>query len=470
MENNEKKFELIFFEKVVANLGLLGDFNVMSSTFLHQTGHAEISRDLFVKTLQIMQERHPFFRASLVKDHDQAAAGKMYFILEETSEAVRKIQAEWLDLTGEQPPPSRSRLLQECAKFNAKRFDSNAGNLLWRGQLIKYGETGEYIVNIVLFIAITDGFNSIQLAIEIVNILNALATGQVCAEMRVKLDACESLYYYCKKSQLIDEKKEKLIAALDKPMRRQTFAAEFRCAHETGFKLDFFKLSKDVTRRVIARAKENNTRLTAYFYTALFYALKKVYAENELDFPTQLIFQFPASLRIRYKPNLDFAHCRMHISGNWFLMEAAMFEADYENFWQNCQLVDEEVREATSVDKGALFASTHSFEALNEFNAAFENRSDDENIPQAFTSDLSLSNLGAFVDAKASLFPGPFEINELYCSDSLASDMSPAIVAHILYWRGEMMMQFGANKSLFASRYLDRLIELYKVTIEDTLK
>lgn len=467
---NQGKYELIGFEKMMANLCLQGNFNVMATCFVESDSlKSPITDELFERMLAFMAKRHPFMRASLVNKKQE---NKMFLSLMDEQEALKKIKYERVQCGAE---CLRDKLIEQSAKFIVDLFHANEDSLLWRAQLIAYNNDPtrlQYVVNLVLFIAITDGLNSTTLAIEMVNILNALLTGQECKEMTQTLEPTENLYVYCEKTNLYQADFKHNIEKYNSTLEEKLRLPESFRTSEAGFKLDLFKLDKNVTRDLIDACKANNVRLTAYFYTALYYALNQLYTENEQKMPVELVFNFPASLRVRYRPELAFEHCRMHITGNSFQTDADSF-GKFVDFWADCKHIDDKIKEVTSVESGLLFSVTHLFDELDEFNSLFDDSKPADElehmVSNSFVADLSLSNLGAFVNNCVRVSPaGPFRIAEIYCSDSLLFNASPAIISHILYWRGAMMIQFGANKSLIATTYIDRFICLFKSKIYET--
>jgi hypothetical protein len=465
------RFELSTFEKIWSNLCLSGDYITMATSFIEsKDSQTCLTESLLMEALVCMQRRHPFLRAHLEiqgLDHET-----MFFALMDEHEARDKIELKFVDLT----PYSREKLLDESAHFNSLLFDFNQRHLLWRSELISYQQDDKikYVLNLAFFVTLTDGLNSTALSIEIANILNALLSGQTCHEMVHQLEPAESLFAYCSKSNIFKlDAHLHLVEKLEKEQKRVQllFPSSFKGSDE-GFKLEFFKLKKETTAKIIELSKCHKIRLTAFFYTALYYALAKLYRENDLPTLDQVTLELPASLRVRYKPMLEVAHARHHIVTIAFSTKRERF-GEYSDFWKDCRYIDDEVKKACCIENKSLFS--FSFANLHELNERLRKAKSSEERSHvalnSFSSDLILSNLGNTVSNQTRLFPGPMQIEELYCSDSLQTNprLSSAILAHLLFWNGQIMVQFGANRAVIADVYLQRLIHFYKETIHESL-
>lgn len=170
---------------------------------------------------------------------------------------------------------------------------------------------------------------------------------------------------------------------------------------------------------------------------------------------------------------LDFSHLGSHISVLKFPIDEKHF-GEYRSFWKDAQYINGLIQKNVSLENGSLFEFTHDFETLNKYNEIFKNSSLEEAQSKAsrtLSCDFAISNLGAFVNNRAELFRGPMGIKQVYCSDLLQSNpsISSALMMHIVYWRGEMMIQFGTNKSRLDSAYSDRFIRLYQDKIKNIL-
>jgi hypothetical protein len=469
-----RSFELADLEKMFSNPCALGDYLVMGTAFVENSGD-EISEDLVTKALVLLQKRHPFFTAYLDL---HKAENRMFIKINDEDEAKfeSRIQLEWLDLTSDESF-TRKKAIDESNRFDSTLFVYGPEHLLWKVQVISYKENDQtkYVINLVIHIAITDGLNITTLTIELVNILNALLTGKECDEMKNKMEPCEDLYVLSKKFNLFKEEHKQTIERLNnRELTKFNLDKKFRSYNESGFWLDLFKIDKDLTSRILASCKKNKVRLTGFFQTALFYALKELYDENGLDFPKKLLIELAASLRVRYQPVLDFANCRLQTVVVIFPVDENSF-GEFKDFWKDAVYIHGLVQENTSADTGTLFSVSHSgqLDAFNQVFAEAESLNDVCNIlTNEVLCDVAVSNLGTFVNDTVKVFPGPLDIKELYCTDPLnsAPAISPAVVIHKFFWRGEIMCEFGANKYSIGSAYIERFKELYLSTISKYLE
>ena len=115
-----------------------------------------------------------------------------------------------------------------------------------------------------------------------------------------------------------------------------------------------------------------------------------------------------------------------------------------------------------------MFSASHS--GLEQFCQVFADRWKNGPLEEAreilnheITCDLVISNLGTFVNDAKKVLDGPIDIKEIYCTDSLNSKprVVPAIYYHMLFWRGEIMAQYGCNMETFGRKYVERYKELY---------
>lgn len=148
--------------------------------------------------------------------------------------------------------------------------------------------------------SISDGFNVTTLVIELVNIINALETGSECDETQIKLSVPESCESYCKKAQLYREELAKKVEQIAQtPTPKFVFDAKFKSANETGFSLDLVCIDRETSDRVIKLTKKHDMRITSYYQTVAFYALKRLYSENKLNLPLSLPMFLTLSFRYR---------------------------------------------------------------------------------------------------------------------------------------------------------------------------
>lgn len=466
--SEEKTFELTPFQKMLVNACLCGDYLVMGTAFVDSG--ASLTKDVVMKSLVYLQARHPFLRAYL-----EIYKNENKILLKIHNEDVKdRIQLDWLDLTNE--TVTRSRLNDISAEYNSVLFNIGNKELLWRVQVIEYKENSKtrYIINLILHIAITDGFNITTMSIEMVNIINALLTNQVCDEMKITLEPIENLHALCEKTKLFKEEHKETIKKINAQEKVKFILDElFASTKETGFKLDLFPLEKELTKKIIEVSKPKNVKLTGYFHTVGIYALKKLYDENGLTFPKRISIELPASLRIRYPEILEYYHCGCHTVMVTYPTDETKF-GEYKDFWADALYVHNSIYENTDAKTGSLFSMTHA-EDLDEFNKVFSQTKNIQEACEILSKEViccfATSNLGNYVDQRVKVYPGPVTIDELYCTDPLNSSptIAPAIVIHLFYWKGRVMVELGGNKSCIGSKYLERFKELYLETIQNSL-
>ena len=234
------------------------------------------------------------------------------------------------------------------------------------------------------------------------------------------------------------------------------------------------KLDNIATSKLSAKLKLNKVRHSSYFHTAALYALKQLYDENNLTFPADVLLEIAASLRVRYKPMLEFSHCGFHTAIVIFPVDKQRF-GKFVDFWRDVKYVHELIVENTSVETGSLFSTTHSSQLENTNKIYSQTDSLDEmyrRLNQEIQCDLVVSNLSRFVNDHVKVFSeSPLNIKEMYCTDPLNSNpsISPGVILHIVYWRGEIFIQIGANKSVIGSAHVNRFKDLYIDFISSTL-
>lgn len=476
MTEDEQTIELSPLERMFTYLNLLGDFNTMSIGFLES--NCALDQDVVTKALHIMQSRHPYFRAYLdIKRKEDKVFLK---IMKSDDQLSRKIQLEWMDLNDE----TRESVIEKTTIFNSKMFEHGQKQLLWRVQVIKYDAKNDglykYCLNLAAHCVITDGMNILALLIEIVNIINSLATNTECEEMITKLVPIGNIYELSEQRGLFKRSEhDKKIKELEKLQKEKflfdkKFGSKKSTNPEKGYKLDLFKLEKSLSEKILASCKKNDVKLTSYLNAVTFYSLKKLYDENGLKMPKKIIIDCPISLRIRYKPNLEFCHCGPHTAFATFQPDKKMF-GDYVNFWKDCRNLNEALKEMTSTETGAAFSVTHNFKIIEAISQALAEAKTIEDVCRLFYEenecDVAVSNLGAFVNEKCKIFPGILDLKEVYVSDSMQSVPCAAngLIIHPLFWKEEIMIQLGANKWKFNTVYFNRFKALFLQMIEQSL-
>lgn len=108
------ELELTTFERTIANSCTVGDLIVMGISFLNSKTDRELKKSTVQRALEIIQERHPFFRAYLDIRRDE---DRMSFILiDDKNEYKNNIELEWASVD------SRDELIELNSVFNAKLF------------------------------------------------------------------------------------------------------------------------------------------------------------------------------------------------------------------------------------------------------------------------------------------------------------------------------------------------------------
>lgn len=456
-------FELNEFEKYCYNFATYGDLIVMISTLLENSSqNGNFNMELLKNATIILQERHPCLRSFVEKEDDRV------FIKLHEKYYQDMIEIKWNDLTDQ--IVTREEITSLAEKENCELFNYSKKNLLWRLQVILFKEKSrvKYMLNFTMAFFTTDGFNMSTLAIELVNILNSLLTNQKCLEMIERLDQIDGLYEYCEKNNLVKENNFKEIKSRTNHSHvKFLLPEELRDPNESGFKLNFLKYDEEISTKMIKICKENKVRLTSFFYTIGLYALKELYEQKNIKFPDDILIDIAASLRVRYNPILNFSDVRTHVAIIDFALNSKKF-GKYNNFWEDAKILNKLIQEKTDINQGILFSTTHDIEGLKEFNRIFNRKkSVHEILTEASIEtqcDFAYSNLGSYVNDTVNIVSGPLTIKEIYCSDSLQSNppMSIGIIHHIIFWKGEMMLQFGANKSKISSVNMNKYIENYK--------
>ena len=449
-----KKYELSNFEKGLVEFTLKGEFLTMATSFLDITTEIELDKikSSSLEALKHLQRRHPFLRGHLNVEGDN-----VFVVVEDDKEAADKIDLEIIDLT--KATPTRRDLIDTCALFNSTEFNFLV-KLVWRTQLIIYKEENKtkLVFNLVFPLLVIDGFSITTLSIEFVNILNALLTNKTCIEMKEQIEACGSIHEYFHKSGLYNEEHKKFASALKSERIDFIFNPIFQSIEESGFYMDLFKFDKPTSDLIISTSKKFNVRLTAYFYNVAFYTMKKLYDENQLELPKRFALDFAINLRIRFDPNIPFSTPRLFSTYAEPVTEEAHY-GRFTDFWKESQYIQTLVEKYSDMKTGAALKVIY-----QTLDAEISEEDD-------LTVDFCLSNLGAFVSNSVDVFPGPIDIKEMYCSDSMKAYPRGFITVqvHVFYWKGELMIQFGANKAYFQTTYCKRFTELFKQVIQESL-
>lgn len=110
----KSEFDLTSFERMIANYCTVGDLIVMGISFLKPKSDKELKKNTVQRALEIIQDRHPFFRAYLDIRRDE---DRMRLVLmEDVNEYRKNIELEWTSAD------SRDEVIELNALFNAKLF------------------------------------------------------------------------------------------------------------------------------------------------------------------------------------------------------------------------------------------------------------------------------------------------------------------------------------------------------------
>ena len=321
-ELSEKEFVLTSYEKVVLDTTILGDFNVVGSTFNEVKDQVVITKELINKALVIFQKRHPFLR-SYVATVDNNTRQSCLRVLSKIVDSAQMIDFEFIDLKS-----NTSNIIQQIELFNSKLFQVNNG-LLWRCLAILYNDQmGKQMLSINLSISliITDGINTSTLSIELINILNSLLTGVDCEETLIELEPFEhSIHDICEQNGLFGQEQKAKVHELSKITPIDFILhPKFKSNNEKGLKINFIKLDRDLTNKLSNSCKKHGVRMTGVLNTAAFYAIKQLYSENGLEPPKRYSCLMPANLRLRLQPNIEFYHMR-HLVTIIFSLKSIFF-------------------------------------------------------------------------------------------------------------------------------------------------
>ena len=137
----------------------------------------------------------------------------------------------------------------------------------------------------------------------------------------------------------------------------------------------------------------------------------------------------------------------------------------YLDFWSDVKYIHGLVEECTSFETGTIFSLSHNFDYLRAFDDVFNQSADNKDacirLNKKNKCDLLLSNIGTHVVNRKKVIDGPIKITETYFGDSLTSNPNilPALMFHVAFWNGEIMIQLSSNKSSIGSIYIEQLVE-----------
>lgn len=224
----------------------------------------------------------------------------------------------------------------------------------------------QYSISLAVHMAISDGMNIMTVLAEIINVINALETNTECDEMRVRLDPPESSHSMCEKTGLFRDDYLKKIKELNEtPVPKFVFDSKFKSENETGFALDLFCIDQSASDKIIKLTKKNGLRVTSYFQTVAFYALKKLYAEYKIPLQESLPISPMITLRTRFNPVYEFYNCRYYTV---YFTIATRDESSFEKldeFWRVAKSMHDRIYSYLKPNDGYIFAASHN-QSLND--------------------------------------------------------------------------------------------------------
>jgi len=114
-ESIKNTFELTSFERMIANYCTVGDLIVMATQFLDsKSSNNELKKETVMKALELLQARHPFWRAYL--DIRRKEDQMLLVVMNNDERPKDKIEIEW------SIAESKERVIELAAAFNAKMF------------------------------------------------------------------------------------------------------------------------------------------------------------------------------------------------------------------------------------------------------------------------------------------------------------------------------------------------------------
>lgn len=374
--SSKNLYELSFFETGALKLTSIGEFIIQSFNFIQIDFEYQklFNKEIVNKALQYLQKRHPFLRG-LVKFNNE---NKRYFIeiKENPTELIKLVWQDWTD-----QECSIKRIIKDLEKFNEQLFDYDK-ELLWRVKVIVYTENNcqKYVLSLVIPTIITDGFNIQTLGIELVNIINSLLKGEECEEMRITLPLGQSIHEMCDKYNMATPEIYEFIKKFNKRQKKSLLIpAKFRPnTDETGFKINIFKLDQEITSKIVEMTRVHKLRVTGYLSACAVYALKKLFEENELEFPEEIMFEIAVSFRLRYKNKLSYQQMGDHVTLVDLETEKSLNEI--KDIWEYAFYLHNLIQENCDVRNGTLYAFSHDYEELESLSNIFDQALNDARL------------------------------------------------------------------------------------------
>jgi len=123
--------------------------------------------------------------------------------------------------------------------------------------------------------------------------------------------------------------------------------------------------------------------------------------------------------------------------------------------------------------KGTVLSEHFNFDSINATNELFEQSSNVKEacliLNEKSDVDVVISNAGTYLqDEKLEKLQSPFEIKEIYFTDSMNSNppIDACILVHLSYWKGELMFMLTFNKAGFDSVWANRFTRLFESSLE----
>jgi len=465
-----KRVEFNVHEKLLYNFTRVGDLLVVGLAVLEsENENARLDRDLVIKGLEYMMKRHPLLRARIVASS-------------ESSNLFYEIKDK--DFNVEDDDVSFQAISRDELEFSLETSISNvlisqkSASKLWRLEIYEIvpSETSDKKQHAIAFfipLFITDALNITALLIELVNIINSLISNQECEEMKNELELVDNIYDLIRKSSyLTEERQRNMDKENSKPIVKFKLSEKFRLPNEKGSKINTFTLDSTTTRNLITIAKRKNTKLTGFITACLFYALRDLYAENQLEMPKEVLFGIAANLRFRLTPKINYSSLRGFSTLSLINTSYPHF-GTYENVWEDAKYLGNLITEKTSIESGTVLSEYFNFDSMNETNELFEKYSNVEEICSLLSEksefDIVISNAGTYLqNENLEKLKTPFEIKEIYFTDSTNSNppIDACILTHLSYWKDQLMFMLTFNKAGIGSVTANRFTQLFQSNLE----
>ena len=293
------------YEKLICNFNDCGECIVSCLGILEEINSDELAIDAnLVKTaLSYLIRRHPLMRSNVIQtEGDEFTLGSSKLSID--SNFVLNIDNkrtkcddftrcfEWLAVK------TRDEMIATMEQKNQELFDfKSPTDSIWRFTIFEL-ENNSYGLFFLMPLFICDGLCICTLTVELTNIINSLILKQDCIEMREQLDLVDNFDQLMIKKSLVDERKLKHVKELrDELSIDSRLPTMFNHTGESGLKLTLFKLSIELTKKLIELTKVHSMKMTGLVSAIVIYSLKDLYEEYEIRFPKDFTFGMSANLR-----------------------------------------------------------------------------------------------------------------------------------------------------------------------------